>query len=1439
MHSTPTLDLLPSPPPSDVDGARSPKSSVEALSSLIKSTYQSSELRFFVNGRPVTVKNPNPDWVLLDWIRAQDTLKGTKLGCGEGGCGACTVVVQTAEPGRHVRHLAVNACLYPLVGLDGKSLITIEGLGTVHRPHPLQERVAKMHGTQCGFCTPGIVMSLYALIRNSYRNGKFHLTNSDVELQGHLDGNLCRCTGYKPILEAARTFITEDLNGVIAESNGHKETPGPSTPDTEEDYANVFRATNGSGSCGRPGGCCRDDPNAKGCGSAKPTEAEITPPSSPGKSFSEPTFLPYDASTEPIFPPSLWKYEPRPICYGDERRLWFRPTSLEQLVELKAVYPSAKIVGGASETQIEVRFKKMNYRVSVFAADIPELNSHQDPSQKTQAELGALKEITIPGNLSLTKVEDLCTNLYRKLGRRALPLEALRKQLRYFAGRQIRNVASLAGSLATASPISDSAPVLLAAGARVSVLSRKLGAFDIPLSSWFVSYRTTALPEDGVITQIIIPLADEDALEITKAYKQAKRKDDDIAIVTSGLRIRLDQDGLVQDSGFAFGGMAPTTVIASKAQEAVAGKRWADTATLEAAMDALLEQFDLPFGVPGGMAHYRRVLTISMFFRFWHEVVGELGLAEVDPDLIQEIHREISSGKRDNFTASMKNRGTRTVGRPVPHLSALKHCTGEAEYVDDMPRQHNELFGAPVMSKMAHAEILSVDWTAALEMPGVVGYLDKNSLSSDQNTWGPVVRDEELFADGEVHFYGQIIGLVYAESALQARAAADRVDVTYNALPSIVTIDEAIKASSFFKHEKQLRKGDAVGGSLEDAFSRCAHVFEGTTRMGGQEHFYLETNAALAIPHMEDGSMEVYVSSQNLMENQVFVAQVLGVPMSRVNMRVRRMGGAYGGKESRSTPIAMLVALAARKESRPVRMMLNRDEDIATSGQRHPFQSHWKVGVDSQGKIQVLDVDIYNNAGHTLDMSSAVMDRACTHVDNCYYIPHAWVRGWVCKTNTVSNTAFRGFGGPQGMYITENIMYTISEALNIEIDDLRTRNLYQIGQRTPFLQEITDDFHVPTMLEQLTVTSDYEKRKKAVKEFNSKNRYKKRGICKIPTKFGLSFATALCLNQAAAYVKIYEDGSVLLHHGGTEMGQGLYTKMSQVAAEELGVTVDEVYNKESQTDQIANGSPTAASSGSDLNGQAVKNACDQINERLKPYREKYGYDAPLSKIAHAAYSDRVNLAANGFWKMPRIGYEWGNWKDPLPMYYYWTQGVAITEVELDTLTGDSTVLRTDLMMDIGRSINPALDYGQIEGAFVQGQGLFTMEESLWTKTGELFTKGPGTYKIPGFSDIPQVFNISTLQHDSEGKPISWEKIRSIQSSKGTGEPPLFLGSSVFFALREAVKAAREMNKVTEPLVLNAPSTAEKLRLAVGDSLVRRAGVVCKEGEKNFFTRIET
>jgi xanthine dehydrogenase/oxidase len=599
-----------------------------------------------------------------------------------------------------------------------------------------------------------------------------------------------------------------------------------------------------------------------------------------------------------------------------------------------------------------------------------------------------------------------------------------------------------------------------------------------------------------------------------------------------------------------------------------------------------------------------------------------------------------------------------------------------------MPRLDRELFGGLVLSAKAHANILNIDWEPALCMPGVVGYIDKNSIPADTNVWGSIKKDEVFFAENKVLCHGQVIGMVYADTALQAQAAARAVKVEYQVLEPILTIDEAIAANSFYEHDRYLRKGLAIDGKIDDAFTHCDRVFEGTTRMGGQEHFYLETNAALSIPSVEDGAFEVWSSTQNTMETQEFVSAVLGVPSNRINARVKRLGGGFGGKESRSVPFAVYTAIAAKKEKRPVRIMLNRDEDMLLSGQRHPFQARWKVGVSTEGKLIALEAHVYNNGGFSQDMSGAVMDRCLTHFDNSYECPHVLLHGKVCRTNTHSNTAYRGFGAPQGMYFSETVMYHVAEGLGIDIDELRRRNLYKVDQHTPFFQKIDQDWHIPMLLHQLSQSSNYEKRKAAVTVFNSKNRWRKRGICLIPSKFGLSFATALHLNQGTAHVRVYADGSVLLHHGGTEMGQGLYTKMCQIAAQELDTPLDAIFTQDSQTYQTANASPTAASSGSDLNGMAIKNACDQINERLRPYREKFGADAPLKTLAHAAYIDRVNLSANGFWKMPKVGYVWGDtdWNTVKPMYYYWTQGACASEVELDLLTGDHTVLRTDIMM---------------------------------------------------------------------------------------------------------------------------------------------------------------
>jgi len=528
--------------------------------------------------------------------------------------------------------------------------------------------------------------------------------------------------------------------------------------------------------------------------------------------------------------------------------------------------------------------------------------------------------------------------------------------------------------------------------------------------------------------------------------------------------------------------------------------------------------------------------------------------------------------------------------------------------------------------------------------------------------------------------------------------------------------------------------------------------------------------------------------------------------------------------------------------------MLNRDEDMMTSGQRHPFLARWKVGINNDGKLQALDADVFCNTGWSQDLSGAVVERSLSHIDGCYLIPNVHVRGRLAKTNTMSNTAFRGFGGPQGMFIAESFMEEVADQLGMPVETLREINLYKPHAITHFNQELKD-WHIPLMYQQVMTDAEYRARREAITQFNATHKWKKRGLALIPTKFGISF-TALWLNQAGALVHIYHDGSVLVAHGGTEMGQGLHTKMAMIAADALNVPLAAIHISETATNTVANTSSTAASASSDLNGYAIADACAQLNARLAPYRRTLGPAAPLAALAHAAYFDRINLSANGFYRTPDLGYVWG--PNTGQLFYYFTQGVAAAEVEIDALTGDWTCRRADLLMDVGRSINPAIDYGQIEGAFVQGMGLFTTEESLWLRaSGQLATRGPGTYKIPAFRDIPQQFNVSIL------KGVEWEHLRTIQRSRGVGEPPLFLGSSVFFAIRDALKAARvewgagpggkrgrdgsaetptkwSADKV---LSLHSPATPERIRVSCADPIVERAYVRPEEGERSFFMAI--
>jgi xanthine dehydrogenase/oxidase len=1132
-----------------------------------------------VNGTKVELDSIDPEITLLEYLRGIG-LTGTKLGCAEGGCGACTVVVSQINPTTNkLYHASVNACLAPLVSVDGKHVITVEGIGTSKNPHPTQQRIAVSNGSQCGFCTPGIVMSLYALLRN---NGP---EPSEHEVEEAFDGNLCRCTGYRPILDAAQSFNKKCGKSI---------------------------ANGGSGCCMDNGGSCNGSSNG------------VTNGDTVDKKFTPPSFIHYNKDTELIFPPALRKHQIKPLSLGNKRKRWYRPSTLQELLEIKHASPQAKLIGGSTETQIEIKFKAMDYSSSVYVGDIAELRQYS--MHDDYLEIG--------GNVALTDLEDICDEAEKHYGEvKSQPFRAIKKAIRYFAGRQIRNVGTPAGNLATASPISDLNPVFVATKSTMVAKSLKRTT-ELPMESFFKGYRKTALPEDAVIAAMRIPVAAEKG-EYIRTYKQSKRKDDDIAIVNACLRVALEPSGNVKSASLVYGGMAPTTVAAKKAMEFLSGKKFSDLKTLEGVMSALEQDFNLPFGVPGGMATYRKSLALGFFYRFYHDILTELSDAEKtqDKEAIEEIEREISSGKKDHDASIAYSE--KVTGKGNPHVAALKQCTGEAQYTDDIPHQKNELIGRLVLSTKARAKLLKVDPEPALSMPGVVAWVDRHDvISPEANWWGAPVCDEVFFAEDEVFTAGQPIGMILATSATQAENAARKVLVEYEDLPAIFTIEEAIEKKSFFEHYRYIKKGD-----VEKAFQESDHVISGTTRMGGQEHFYLETQATVAIPKPEDGEMEIWSSTQNTTEVQAYAAQTTGVANNKIVAKVKRLGGGFGGKESRSMQLSTICAVAANKTRRPVRCMLNRDEDIMTSGQRHPFLGIWKVGVNKDGKIQALEASVFNNAGWSQDLSAAVLDRALSHIDGVYHIPNINVEGRCCKTNTVSNSAFRGFGGPQGMFIAESYMSEIADHLKMPVEELRQVNMYKDGDITHFNQKL-EDFFVPTMWDQVMQESAYAQRRKEIEEFNASHKWQKKGLAIIPTKFGISF-TALFLNQAGALIHIYHDGSVLVAHGGIEMGQGLHTKVCMIVAETLQVPLENVHISETATNTVPNASSTAASASSDLNGYAAYNACAQLNERLQPYREKLGPDATMKQIAHAAYFDRVNLSAQGFYSTPDIGYTWG------------------------------------------------------------------------------------------------------------------------------------------------------------------------------------------------------
>jgi xanthine dehydrogenase molybdopterin binding subunit len=746
--------------------------------------------------------------------------------------------------------------------------------------------------------------------------------------------------------------------------------------------------------------------------------------------------------------------------------------------------------------------------------------------------------------------------------------------------------------------------------------------------------------------------------------------------------------------------------------------------------------------------------------------------------------------------------------------------TGEAVYTDDQSGGALEVW--PVCSPHAYARILSRDATAARSMPGIHAVLLAEDVPGENNVGG-VKHDEILLADKEASFHGQILALVVGESQEACRAAAAKVVVEYEPLPPILTLEQALAARSFHNAPNFIRRGK-VGAALADSPMTLTGVFE----LQGQEHFYLETQAAWAKPG-EDGAMFVSSSTQHPSEVQAIVSHLLSVPANKVVVQSLRMGGGFGGKETQGATPAALAALAAHHTGQPVRVRWNRDQDMMLTGHRHPFLARFKVGFDAEGRLLAARVHLYSNGGWAMDLSEAITDRALFHLDNAYYIPAVEFRGQVAKTNLSSNTAFRGFGGPQGMVVMEEILDRIARRLGLPPETVRERNLYHgKGQTntTHYGQEIGDN-RIQTLWGQLKLSSDFARRREAVAKWNAAHPHRKRGVAITPVKFGISF-TATFLNQAGALVLVYQDGTVQVNHGGTEMGQGLHTNITAIAARELGIRPEHVRVMPTSTDKIPNTSATAASCGTDLNGAAVKDACEILRARLAPVasrllkqrrgrapasnklvfagglvcdRRRPQANVTFAEVVRQAYMERISLSATGYYATPGLG--WNRAAGRGKPFHYFACGASVSEVEVDGFTGMTRVLRADILHDVGDSINEAVNRGQVEGGFVQGMGWLTTEELVWDDQGRLLTHSPDTYKIPAVGDMPQAFNVTLLQNAAQ-KGV-------VYGSKAVGEPPFMLAISVREAIRDAV-AAFGPPGVEVPLPL--PATCEAIFMAI-------------------------
>ncbi len=1387
------------------------------------------KLVFYVNSERQEIDNPDPNLLLVDYLRSTEMgLTGTKHSCGQGGCGACTVTLSRYdELKQDVVHVAGNSCLRPVCSLDGMQVTTVEGIGSVNTEiSPVQYQLAKCNGSQCGYCTPGFVMNMHSLLlQNEHRD------LSEKEIQDAFDGNICRCTGFRPILFAMKQF---------AKDHDEKEKRG--TPD------------------------CHIDPSMK--------------------------VKHYDVPRA-HFPERL-RASKDTLAFQQHGRHWFRPLTLAQVHVLMQQYEHrrVKLVVGNTSAGIP-GLNPPDFDVYIDMTHIDALHTFE--VKPDYLAVGA----AITYSELIDKLDTLLADQERGHG---TGREAGFSALRYMAGRTagtiVRNFASLAGNTmlvahnatqgGTPFP-SDAFTALCALDAKVLVQTHHNEPLPPMDMLAFVRRFSTdeAFRRHAIIVAYQIPYTN--VHDHVTTYKVALREVNAHSLVNAGLLVRIDDHGTIASARLVFGAIAPVAFHARQTEAYLVGKRW-DLATFDhakkllaaevaAIQEELPEWFrQLPFD--GISDAYRLSLAESFFYKFYVEVSGRIHPGSIRPEDRSagiRFERGVSWGSQ---TFAKPDEG-KSVGRPFIKLSAFEQTTGEAVYTHDIPVPVRGLYGSFVTSAKPKADfhyqvVLHDGSRQDVEKPALLAHLHERFSGTfvDYITYHDIPKGgvngvlkkgtpkDPWFCEGSVTSFGQSIGLIVAKNELQANAIAAFVRGQCIAYTNIVAddivldIDTAVARKQFFAgydtddnhslqsplYQQNKQWVEQTGRVMVNGVP--CEVIHGRQHCGSQIHFYMETQASVAYPG-EGPEILVHSSTQNADNIRVNVQQTLALQGNQVSVDVKRLGGAYGGKTTRSPFVAVPTALAAAKLRRPVRVAMPRDVDTWMIGDRHAFRGDYSVAIacegPQKGKLLGTATNFYSNGGNTLDCSFDVMDCAQLGADNAYSVPYFFTVGEVCQTNIHSNGAMRSYGGIQAMLIQEDGLESAAHAIGMLPETVREMNLYQNGDVTPFGQKL-EYCYIREVWARLKRRSDFVRREQEVQAFNAKNRWRKRGISMIPLKYGLGFNLGF-LMQGAALIDIYHsDGTVLVQIGGVEMGQGILTKVAQVAAKALNIPLRFIRMGTTQTSVIPDAMGTGATSGTDLCGGAALQAAQELAENLKALCQKMrvaqgeswcqtqgidywsypnGWNTEVvtgssssktlmwNNILNLAYDNRVDLSSQALYSTPGL-------VDATDQQFYgFTFSAACSEVEIDVLTGETTVLRSDICYDMGESINPAIDIGQIEGAFVMGVGYVLTEDVIFQPDGPAIgsnnTSNTWTYKPPASTTIPLELHVDLFPRDDE--PDAQTNPNLLMGSKGVGEPPLVLAATVYFAVKHAALAARKDMGLDGWFAMHSPATVQRVREA--------------------------